>query len=61
MKTTILAAIAALFVMGSMIASVEEASALTCVRGVYRAGCVGGVYHRPVVVHRTVVHRRVVR
>ncbi len=59
MKTTILAAFATLFVMGSMIASVEEAGALTCVRGVYRAGCV----HRAVVVHprHVVVHRRIIR
>jgi hypothetical protein len=60
MKITILAALAALFVMGSMIASVEEAGAMVCARGIYRAGCVGP--HGGAVVHRTaVVHRRFYR
>jgi hypothetical protein len=27
--------------MGSMMASVEEANAFVCARGVYRAGCAG--------------------
>ncbi|VTZ23300.1 conserved hypothetical protein [Methylocella tundrae] len=46
-----------------MIASVEEAGAVVCARGVYRAGCAGvrgaAVVRRPVVVapHRAVVVR----
>jgi hypothetical protein len=63
MKITILAALATLFVMGSMIASVEEAGAMVCARGVYRAGCVGP--HGAAVVHRGYygggVHRAVYR
>jgi hypothetical protein len=63
MKIRILAALAALFVMGSMIASVEEAGAMVCARGVYRAGCVGP--HGAAVVHRGYygggVHRAVYR
>jgi len=73
MKTTILAAFAALFVIGSMMASVEEAGAIVCARGVYRAGCVGphgaAVVHRGYYgggvyrggVHRGVYHRGVYR
>lgn len=61
MKITILAAFAALVVMGSMIASVEDASAFVCASGVYLAGCVGprgaAYIRRPV----AVVHRRVYR
>ena len=41
MKTTILTAVAALIVMGSVMASVEEAGTVVCARGVYRAGCAG--------------------
>jgi hypothetical protein len=63
MKITILAAFTALLVMGSMIASVEEAGAMVCARGVYRAGCVGP--HGAAVVHRGYygggVHRAVYR
>ena len=40
MKKTIITA-AAFIVMGSMMASVEEANAVVCARGVYRAGCAG--------------------
>lgn len=64
MKTAILTAFAALLVMGSLMASIEEAGAVVCARGVYRAGCVGvhgaavvrhpAAYRRPVVVHRRV-------
>jgi hypothetical protein len=54
MKTISLAAFAALVTMGSMIASVTEANAVVCTRGVYRAGCVAprgaAVVRRPVVV-----------
>jgi hypothetical protein len=70
MKTTILTAFAALMMMGSLIASVEDASAVVCARGPYRAGCAGphgaavvrrpvGVYHRHVYhpYHRTVIVR----
>jgi hypothetical protein len=32
---------AALIVMGTMVASLEEANAVFCARGVYRAGCAG--------------------
>jgi hypothetical protein len=57
--TTILAAFAALFVMGGIMASVEEASAVVCARGVYRAGCVGP--HGAAIAHRnTLGHRRVI-
>ncbi|ACK52538.1 conserved hypothetical protein [Methylocella silvestris BL2] len=57
MKRFILAASTALVMMGAMAASVEEAGAVVCARGVYRAGCAGpngavvarrGVYARPV-------------
>jgi len=59
MKKTIITAVAAFIVMGSMMASVEEANAVVCARGVYRAGCAGPrgavVARRPVVVPRRVV------
>jgi hypothetical protein len=59
MKSTIMRAIAAFIVMGTTIASVEEANAVVCARGVYRAGCAGPrgavVARRPVVVPRRVV------
>jgi hypothetical protein len=60
MKLTLLASFAALVFMGSMIASVEEANAVVCARGVYRAGCVGPrggavVARRPVYAPRAVV------
>jgi hypothetical protein len=60
MKTkTILAAFVALFVMGGIMASVEEAGAVVCARGVYRAGCVGP--HGAAIAHRnTLGHRRVI-
>ena len=41
MKLTIMRAIAAFIVMGTTIASVEEANAVVCACGVYRAGCAG--------------------
>ncbi|MGD0633791.1 MAG: hypothetical protein ABSA13_05890 [Beijerinckiaceae bacterium] len=56
MKATILTAFAVLLVMGSLMASIEEAGAVVCARGVYRAGCVG--VHGAVVVHHPVVYRR---
>ncbi len=63
MKTIILSGFAALLVIGGLVISVDEANAVTCVRGVYRAGCVGvhgAVVHRGVVYpHHGVVHRRV--
>ncbi len=60
MRKSIFAAFAALIVMGAMIASVEEAGAVVCARGVYRAGCAGP--HGAVVAPRPVVapHRAVV-
>ena len=66
MKTTIMCTIAAFIVMGTMIASVEEANAVVCARGVYRAGCAGprGAVVAPrgavVVPHGAVVRRPVV-
>ena len=64
MKSTIMRAVAAFMVIGTMMASVEEANAVVCARGVYRAGCAGPrgavVARRPVVAPRRVyVHRRV--
>jgi len=41
MNKTIIAALAAFITMGTLIASVEEAGAVVCARGVYRAGCAG--------------------
>ena len=63
MNKTIITAVAAFIVMGSMMASVEEANAVVCARGVYRAGCAGRhgavVARRPVVApHRVVVAPR---
>jgi len=59
MKKTIITAVAAFMVIGTMMASVEEANAVVCARGVYRAGCAGPrgavVARRPVVVPRRVV------
>jgi len=66
MKKTIITAVAAFIVMGSMMASVEEANAVVCTRGVYRAGCAGprGAVVAPrgavVVPHVAVVRRPVV-
>ncbi|MGO9675531.1 MAG: hypothetical protein ACLPSF_15425 [Methylocella sp.] len=53
MKKTIIAALAAFITMGTMIASVEEANAVVCARGVYRAGCAGP--HGAVAVRRAPV------
>jgi hypothetical protein len=60
MKTTILAAFAAPTMMGSMIATIEDANAVVCAKGVYRAGCAGP--HGAAVVRRPPVaaHRRAV-
>jgi hypothetical protein len=63
MKKTIITAAAAFMIIGTMMASVKEANAVVCARGVYRAGCVGPrgavVARRPVVAPRRVyVHRR---
>ena len=63
MKKTIITAVAAFMIIGTMMASVEEANAFVCARGVYRAGCAGPrgavVARRPVVAPRRVyVHRR---
>ncbi len=59
MKSALIAAIAAFVVMGAMMASVEEAGAVVCARGVYRAGCAGprgaAVVRRPATVHRRAV------
>jgi hypothetical protein len=64
MKKTIPTAVAAFFVIGNMMASVEEAKAVVCARGLYRAGCAGPrgtvVARRPVVApQRVAVRRRV--
>jgi hypothetical protein len=50
MKTTILGIVAALMMM----ASISEAGAVVCARGMYRAGCVGR--HGAAVVRRPVYH-----
>ena len=59
MKKTMITVAAAFIVMGTMVASVEEANAVVCARGVYRAGCTGRhgavVARRPVVAPRRVV------
>ena len=59
MKKTIITAVTAFMVIGTMMASVEDANAVVCARGVYRAGCAGPrgavVARRPVVVPRRVV------
>ncbi|SFK55426.1 hypothetical protein [Methylocapsa palsarum] len=59
MKLSLLSSFAALVFMGSMVASVEEANAVVCARGVYRAGCAGPrgavVARRPVYAPRAVV------
>ena len=41
MKKTMLTVAAAFIVMGTMVASVEEANAVVCARGLYRVGCAG--------------------
>jgi hypothetical protein len=64
MKSLMQLGLALGLIAGSMAATVEEASAVVCARGVYRAGCVGphgavGVRRAPVtVVRRPVVVRR---
>jgi hypothetical protein len=58
MNKTIIAALAAAITMGTVLASVEEANAVVCARGVYRAGCAGP--HGAVAVRRAPVHRRAV-
>jgi hypothetical protein len=59
MNKSILIAVTAFLTMGATFASIEEANAVVCARGVYHAGCVapGGaaVVRRPAVVHRPVV------
>jgi hypothetical protein len=50
--------------VGTMAATMEDANAVVCARGVYRAGCVGprgavGVRRGPVVRGPVVVRRRV--
>jgi hypothetical protein len=62
MKKTMIAAVAAFITMGTMIASIEEANAVVCARGVHRAGCAGphgavGVRRAPVVHRRAVIVR----
>jgi hypothetical protein len=58
MNKTIIAALAAFITMGTLIASVEEANAVVCARGVYRAGCAGP--RGAVAVRRPPVRRGVV-
>jgi hypothetical protein len=66
MKSTIMRAIVAFIVMGTTIASIEEANAVVCARGIYRAGCAGprGAVVAPrgavMVPHGAVVRRPVV-
>lgn len=59
MKLTFLASFAALVFIGAMIGSIDEAGAVVCARGVYRAGCAGPhgavVARRPVYAPRAVV------
>ena len=59
MSKAIIALGAAFITMGTVIASIEEANAVVCARGVYRAGCAGP--RGAVTVRRApVVHRRVI-
>jgi hypothetical protein len=68
MKSKILAAAAVIIVIGTTFASMDDADAVVCARGVYRAGCAGPrgavMVHRPHVyrpyVYRPYVHRRAV-
>jgi hypothetical protein len=69
MKRAIMTTVAAILAIGSVMATVSEANAIVCARGVFRAGCAGPrgaivthrrvyaprVYHRP----RAYVRRRV--
>jgi hypothetical protein len=57
MKRAILTTVAAILAIGSVMASVSEANAAVCARGVYRAGCAGR--HGAVVTHRRVYAPRV--
>jgi hypothetical protein len=41
MKRAIMTTVAAVLAVGSVMASVSEANAIVCARGVYRAGCAG--------------------
>jgi hypothetical protein len=41
MKRAIMTTVAAILAVGSVTASVSEANAVVCARGVYRAGCAG--------------------
>jgi len=55
-----------LLVLGLTFGAATEAGAVTCARGVYRAGCVGPhgaavVHHRPVAAATVVAPARVVR
>jgi hypothetical protein len=52
MKRAIMATFAAVLAIGSVMASVSEANAVVCARGVYRAGCAGP--RGAVVTHRRV-------
>lgn len=53
--------------VGTLVVLTTEANAVVCARGLYRAGCVGGVgvvhpgVHRVAVAPRVGVHRRVWR
>jgi hypothetical protein len=64
MKSLVQFGLALGLILGTMAVTVEEANAVVCARGVYRAGCVGphgavGVRRAPVaVVRRPVVVRR---
>lgn len=65
MKSLIQVGLALGLFVGAMAVTMEDANAVVCARGVYRAGCVGprgavGVRRGPVVVrHPVVVRRRV--
>ena len=62
MRMLLIAAIAAGAFIFTMAVSSNDAQAVVCARGVYRAGCVGPhgavVVRRPAVVHHGVVCRR---
>ncbi len=62
MRMILIAAIAASTFVVTMTGSSNDAQAVVCARGVFRAGCAGPhgavVVHRPAVVHHGAVCRR---
>ncbi|MGO9392915.1 hypothetical protein [Rhodoblastus sp.] len=64
MKSLIQLGLALGMIVGTMAVTMEDANAVVCARGVYRAGCAGprgavGVRRAPVVRGPVVVRRRV--